>query len=80
MKPVYFLEGHQQAEHAEIFYMYTLQTTKIVINCKQQRLLLTVQDLEGNLGILRTTVSEILTEYLYIKHLTENVLWLLLQE
>ena len=45
---------------------------------KDQRL--TVQELEAELGIPKTTVSEILTQVLGMKHVAKFVLWLLLPE
>ena len=72
MKAIHILEGLQQAELLKMLNTCGLQSEN------QQ---LTVQELEENLGIPRTVVSEIFTEDLGKKRVTAKfVLRLLSQE
>ena len=69
LKVIHILEGLQQTEHLRMFNMYN----------KDRRL--TVQELESDLGIPKTTVSEILMQDLGMKRVVAKfVLQLLLPE
>ena len=59
LKVIHVLEGLPQEEHLTILTVYKLQSKKI---SDWQ------QELEADLGILKTTVSEILTQDLGMKH------------
>ena len=59
LKVIHVLEGLPQGEHLTILTVYKLQSKKI---SDWQ------QELEADLGILKTTVSEILTQDLGMKH------------
>ena len=72
-KVIHILKGLQQAEPLRMLNMHGLQSTEIG---DQQR-----RELEADLGIPKTTVSEILTQDLDMKNVMATfVLWLLLPE
>ena len=71
-KVVHILEGLQQAKHLTLLNVSRLQSTKIGN---------WLQELEADLGIPKTTVSEILMQDLGMKCVMEKfVPWLLLPE
>ena len=72
MKGIHILEGLQQAEHLRMLNMYGLQSTNQ---------LLTGRELEADLGIPNTTVSEIVMRDLGMKHVMAKFIpWRLLPE
>ena len=69
LKVIHILKDLQQAEHLRMLNAYRLQSTK------------TVRELEADLGIPNTTVSEILMQDLGMKHvMAKFIAWLLLPE
>ena len=66
LKVTYILEGLQQAEHLRMSNVYRLQSTKIGD--------WQVRELEAALGIQETTVFEILTQDLDMKHIVAKII------
>ena len=74
MKMIHILEGLQHAEHVRMLNVYGLQSTN-----EDRRL--TVRELEIDLGIPTSTMSEVLTEDLVMKCVVAKFIpWLLLPE